>query len=153
MRLSQDVKEFIELMNSHEVEYLVVGGWAFSFHAIPRFTGDFDFFVRLNRENEERPRLVLFEFGFTDLLKPGQQFLRKGRVFRVGETPARIDLLTEIDGVPFERAWIGRMMGELDGVTVPFIGRSELIDNKLAAGRTKDLADVEQLKSTKAEGE
>ena len=76
-------------MNAQGVEYLVIGGWAFSFHSTPRYTGDFDFFVRCAVENESRLRRVLVDFGFGDLRDSSRRFLEQGQVFRFGRRPTQ----------------------------------------------------------------
>lgn len=148
MKLHRDLREFIELLKSHEVEYLVIGGWAFGFHATPRYTGDFDFFMRCTPENARRLKRVLVAFGFEDLSGFEENFLQGDRIIQFGLPPNRIDILTRISGVDFHDAWTDRVLGVLDGLALPFISRDRLIQNKLAAGRTKDLADVEALKKT-----
>jgi hypothetical protein len=148
MKLHRDLREFIGLLKSHEVEYLVIGGWAFGYHATPRYTGDFDFFVRCTPENARRLRTVLNAFGFEGLTEFENNFLQGDRIIQFGVPPNRIDILTRIAGVEFEDAWKDRVEGELDGMLLPFISRQKLIQNKLAAGRSKDLADVEALERT-----
>jgi hypothetical protein len=149
MKLTRDLREFIELLNAHRVEYLVVGGWAFGYHATPRYTGDLDFFVHCNNENCARLKQVLSEFGFTELGGFEESFLQPGRIIQFGFPPSRIDILTEISGVTFNEAWDSRETGELEGLRVPVINRECLIRNKSAAGRAKDLADIEALERTR----
>ena len=148
MKLARDLKEFIELLNGHEVEYLLIGGWAFAFHATPRYTGDIDFLVKCNPENAGRLKKVLSEFGFGSLPGFEESFLQGDRILQFGLPPNRIDILTRIDGVSFADAALDKILGELDGLRLPVISRACLIRNKLAAGRPKDLADVEALKRT-----
>ena len=148
MKLTRDLREFIELLNAHGVEYLLVGGWAFGFHATPRYTGDLDFFLRCDGENGARLKRVLSDFGFTELEGFEDSFLQEDRMLQFGVPPNRIDILTQISGVSFSEAWASRLNGELEGLQVPFISRECLIRNKVAAGRLKDLADVEALQKT-----
>jgi hypothetical protein len=148
MKLTRDLGEFIELLNAHGVEYLLVGGWAFAFHATPRYTGDLDFFLKCDLPNALRLESVLKEFGFGTLEGLKESFLQPGRILQFGLPPNRIDILTQIDGVEFGEAWPDRVAGELDGVPVQFISREWLIRNKAAAGRPKDLADLEALRKT-----
>src|ERR1043165_5617531 len=105
MKLHRDLKEFIELLKSREVEYLVIGGWAFGFHATPRYTGDFDFFVRCTAENAVRLREALLAFGFEELAGFEDNFLQGDRILQFGVPPSRIDILTKISGVDFEDVW------------------------------------------------
>ena len=148
MKLTRDLREFIALLNAHGVEYVLVGGWAFGFHATPRYTGDLDFFVRCNRENCDRLKAVLEEFGFGDIAGFEESFLQPGKIIQFGLPPSRIDLLTAISGVGFSEAWESRVHGDLQGLRVPFISREFLIKNKVAAGRPKDRADVSALEKT-----
>lgn len=150
MKLQQDLREFIELLNSHGSEYLVVGGHAVAFHGHPRFTGDIDFLVRGSVDNAERILGVLRAFGFGDLALTTADFVKPGSVVQLGRPPNRIDLLTSISGVTFDDAWAGRVAGRLDGVPVFFLGLQALLENKLASGRPKDIADVAKLRTVAA---
>jgi hypothetical protein len=148
MKLTRDLREFIELLNSHGVEYLLIGGWAFSFHATPRYTGDIDFFVRCDSENAKRLQRALTEFGFVDLPAFEESFLQPDRILQFGVPPNRIDILTQISGVDFSEAWQSRVSAKIDGLEVPVVSREVLIQNKKAAGRPKDLADADALQKT-----
>jgi hypothetical protein len=148
MKLTPDLREFIESLNSRAVDYVLIGGWAFGFHATPRYTGDIDFFLRCNKENAARLKLALHDFGFTELPGFEESFLNPERILQFGVPPNRIDILTQITGVTYDEAFASRVPGEIDGVRVPIIGRDRLIQNKGAAGRPKDLADVDALKKT-----
>jgi len=115
--------------------------------AIPRYTGDFDIFVRCTPENVRRLRNVLNAFGFEELPDFEENFLQGDRIIQFGVPPNRIDILT-ITAVEFEDAWSDRVQGELEGMPLPFISRDKLIQNKRAAGRPKDLADLAALERT-----
>jgi hypothetical protein len=148
MKLTRDLKEFIELLNSRGVEYLLVGGWAFGFHATPRYTGDIDFFLKCDATNASRLKQVLQEFGFDELPGFEDSFLQQDRILQFGVPPNRIDILTQISGVTFGEAWNSRVQGEIDGLPIPIVSREHLIQNKSAAARPKDIADAEALKRT-----
>lgn len=150
MKLQQDLREFIALLNSHRVESLVVGGHAVAFHGHPRFTGDIDFLIRPSVQNATHVLEALRAFGFGDLSLSVDDFVKLGNVVQLGRPPNRIDLLTSISGVDFEDAWTSRVQAELDGLPVCFLGWQSLIDNKQASGRPKDLADVAKLKAVAA---
>jgi len=150
VKLQQDLREFVELLNSHEVEFLVVGGHAVAFHGHPRFTGDIDFLIRPSVENATRVLRALRAFGFGDLPLTVVDFVKPGNVVQLGRPPNRIDLLTSVSGLDFEDAWSSRVQSELDGLPVCFLGWQSLIDNKQASGRPKDLADVAKLKAVAA---
>jgi hypothetical protein len=145
MKLDKNLREFIELLNSRGVEYLVVGGHAVAFHGHPRFTADIDFFVAISPTNAEKLLDVLDAFGFGSLeLKKGD-FLEPGSIVQLGYPPNRIDIVTGIEAVTFTEAWNHRIAGTMDGIPVHFIGKDQLIKNKRAARRSKDLADADAL--------
>lgn len=147
MKLIRDLHEFIELLNTENVRYLLIGGWAFNRYAEPRFTGDIDFFCSSDPENQVRLRKVLERFGFGGNLPLGNLFEKP--IIMLGRPPHRIDLIVQVDGIGFEEAWSSRESDELDGLQVPFISLEHLIRNKKAAGRPKDLADVVALETMK----
>lgn len=143
MHLSKDFVEFIESLNRNGVEFLVIGAFAVGFHARPRETSDLDVWINSSTVNLERVWQALSEFGFTiDRGKDGDSFLKPGETLQLGYPPHRIDLLTSVSGVEFEPAWKHRVEGELFGRKVCFIGIDELLENKRASGRDKDLHDV-----------
>jgi hypothetical protein len=145
MALRQDWKEFIELLNSHHVEYVLVGAFAVSYHATPRNTGDIDFLIRPTVENAERMLLVLQQFGFGSLGITVEDLIKPGQFVQLGYVPGRIDLLNQISGVETEAIWEHRVHGTLQGLSVAYIGRAELIANKRATGRGKDIDDLKAM--------
>jgi hypothetical protein len=145
MRLPKDLREFIESLNSSEVEYVIVGAVALAFHGFPRYTGDIDLLVRPSPENAERIVGALARFGFASAGLSVADFLEKDRVIQLGVAPNRVDLLTSITGVEFQDVWDKRLQAELDGLKVAFIDRASLIKNKKATGRLQDRADLEAL--------
>ena len=148
MKLNQDLREFIALLNSTGVNYLVVGGHAVAFHGYPRFTGDIDFFIERSSENANRLASVLIQFGFGGLGLGTEAFLEPETVVQLGRPPNRIDLLTSIDGVQFTEAWAQKAPGELDGLPVNFLGKDHLLTNKRTSARPQDLADLDKLKGS-----
>ena len=144
-KLQADLREFIILLYSHNVEYVVVGGHAVAFHGHPRFTGDIDFLIRTTPENVSRVLAVLDAFGFGNLGIVERDLLDRGRILQLGQPPNRIDVLTSISGVDFDSAWEQRVQTLMDDQPVALLGWNELIQNKRAAGRQKDLADLEKL--------
>ena len=140
MKLQRDLREFVELLNSQAIDYLIAGGHAVAYHGHPRFTGDIDFFVRPTLANGARIIDALRLFGFEELALSAGDFAKAGSIVQLGRPPNRIDLLTSISGVDFGEAW-----ALLDGLPVSFLSREALIKNKQASGRTKDLADVARL--------
>lgn len=145
MQLDKDFKEFVSLLNARNVRYLIVGGYAVAAHGLPRYTGDFDTWIWLGKENAQKVLGVLDEFGFGGLDITEEDVSREDSVVQLGYPPHRIDLLTSISGVNFEDAWLRRLDVEIEGEVVGFIGREDLITNKRAVGRPQDLADVARL--------
>jgi hypothetical protein len=145
MKLAKDLREFVELMNSRGVEYVLAGAYVMAFHARPRYTEHIDILVRPTPENAIRTEAVLAAFGIASLGLDAADFETPGRIVQLGLPPNRIDLLTDITGVTFDEAWAGREMGEPDGVPVPFLNRECLRRNKAAAGRATDLEDLRRL--------
>ena len=145
MKLDKDFNEFVELFVANGVRFLIVGGYALAAHGYPRATDDFDAWVWANSENAEKIVECLAEFGFGSLNLTTDDFTTLDRVVQLGYPPYRIDIITSISGVEFENAWANRWVIDVDGMQVPFIGRDDLLTNKRATGRPKDLLDVEYL--------
>lgn len=145
MKLADDLREFVGLLNSHGVEYLIVGGHAVAYHGYPRYTGDLDVFVRRSDENAAKLIALLIDFGFGALDLDATAFTEPDTVVQLGHPPNRVDLITQISGVEFGDAWETRVDALLDGIPVPMLGRNELLANKRASGRAKDLADLREL--------
>lgn len=145
MEIERDFKELLVLLNSHHVEYLLVGAYALAFHGAPRFTGDLDVFVKPDSSNAARVISALNDFGFGSVGLSAQDFEKPDQVVQLGAPPVRIDLITGLSGVSWKEVADGGAAADLDGVPVRFIGREQLVKNKLATGRKKDLADLEAL--------
>ena len=146
MPLNKDLKEFIELLNSKGVEYLVVGGFAVAWHGYPRFTADIDFLIRPSPANADRVVATLSAFGFASLRITRDDLCQPDKIVQLGVKPNRIDLITSISGVEFDAAWNSRVSGSVGGVPVAFIGLEELLINKDSTGRAKDQGDSEELR-------
>lgn len=110
-------------------------------------TLDLDIFVDVEHDNPERLLTVLVDFGFGEAGVEVDDLRTVGKVFMLGVEPYRIDILTSISGVSFQKVWANADHGDLGGVPTKFISRKELIVNKSSTGRTKDLADIEALGS------
>lgn len=145
MQLDQDFRGFVELFVASDVRFLIVGDYAVAAHGLPRYTGDLDVWVWVSSENASRAIRSLEAFGFAGLGLTEDDFSQPDRVVQLGYPPYRIDILTSIEGVEFDEAWTRRVVLDLDGVLVPFIGRDDLLANKRVAGRPQDIADVERL--------
>ena len=146
MQIQKDLREFVELLNSNEVDYLVVGAFAVAHHGYPRYTGDLDLLIRPSAENADRVLRALSQFGFGKLDVAADDLRYEGKVVQLGLPPHRIDLITSVSGVSFDEAWLSRESGDLGGVPAPFIGRDALLKNKESTGRAKDLGDAEELR-------
>jgi hypothetical protein len=145
IQLPPDFKEFLKLLNLREVRYLIVGGYAVAVHGYVRATGDIDIWAEPDPENAAKLAKVLREFGFGGPELSDSLFLEPNRVIRMGLPPIRIEVLTSISGVTFNQCYASCIKAELDGTPVTVIGLSDLKTNKQAAGRAKDLADLEEL--------
>jgi len=146
--LNEDFRDLLVLLADAGVEFVVVGAYALAFHGAPRASGDIDLFVRPSPANAERVFQALIRFG-APLQSAGvtaADLAQPGAVYQIGLPPRRIGLLTEISGVTFDEAWTSRITTEVEGRTVPFIGRDALVKNKEASGRPKDIADVARLR-------
>jgi len=144
---NKDFREFVELLSSSGVRFLIVGGHAVALHGYPRFTGDLDVWVATDPENAVRVAKALSAFGFGSLKFSADDFVRPGYAIQLGRPPYRIDILTSIDAVTFSRAYRRRRMVRAGTLTIPFIALEDLLKNKRATGRPQDLADVEKLRS------
>jgi predicted nucleotidyltransferase len=145
MRLSSDLREFLELLNSRGVEYVIVGAHSLAFHGRPRYTGDLDILVRATPENAAKLVDLLNQFGFADSGIKQSDFTEPEQMIQLGRAPNRVDLLTSITGVTADDAFATRIATELEGVPVFILSKEALIQNKRAVGRAQDLADLESL--------
>jgi hypothetical protein len=145
MEVQSDFKELLELFNKHGVEYLIVGAYALAMHGAPRYTGDIDILVEPTTVNAERILEALNEFGFASLDLTVDDFNAPDKIVQLGVLPVRIDIITSITGVSWQDAYSNRVEGEYGDIRVHYLGRSQLIANKKALGRKKDLADLEAL--------
>ncbi|MGH9454847.1 MAG: DUF6036 family nucleotidyltransferase [Terriglobia bacterium] len=144
-----DFKELLSIFNAQKVKYLIVGGYAVSFHAQPRATKDIDLLIKPDLENANAVYAALAQFGTPLAGLTADDFIERDKFFRVGRAPVMVDILPEISGVDFDRAWPKRVEAVIDpqsGLAVPFISSGDLIAAKLAAGRPQDIADVAALR-------
>jgi len=142
--MNQDFKEFFASLNASGVEFLVIGGVAFNFHATPRATKDIDIWVRPTLENLQALLAALTRFGFSHALEAAE-LVRSERVLMLGRVPNRIDILTQPAGLDWDASWNDRVPSNFDGEPISFLSLSNLILAKRAAGRPQDLADVAKL--------
>lgn len=142
---NNDFREFVELLNKHAVRFLLVGGYAVGFYGHPRYTGDLDIWISNAPENAMRMVKVMEDFGFSSLGLKSSDFQTPGYVFQMGRPPFRIDILTSADGIDFETCYERRELMRFESMEIPFISLDDLITNKKATSREKDLGDVEAL--------
>jgi len=143
--LPNDFKEFLKLLNDADVQYLLVGGYAVGYHGYPRATADMDIWVAVAPDNATKLVDVFRQFGMQDPKLTAELFQESGRIIRMGMPPLRIEVLTQIDGVDFSECYQARVKAVIDGQKVNLISRRDLVRNKRAAARHKDLADLENL--------
>jgi hypothetical protein len=142
MALSKDWREFLELLNSRGVDYVIVGAQSLAFHGRPRHTGDLDILVRPTPDNARLLLALLNQFGFKQAGFKETDFLQTEQIIQLGRPPSRIDLLTSISGVSTNEAFASKISATLDGLPVFILGKDALIRNKRAVGRPQDLADL-----------
>lgn len=142
----RDFKEFLQLLNSKKIEYLVIGGYAVGYHGYPRATGDMDIWIAINDQNATKMVDALKEFGFDPPELKKEIFLKEQKVIRMGVPPMRLEILTSIDGVNFKNCFNSRIVADFGDFKVNFISKDDLLINKLASGRAQDLVDFEKLK-------
>jgi predicted nucleotidyltransferase len=142
IRLPTDFKEFLQFLNSEQVEYLLVGGHAVGYHGYPRATGDMDIWIAISTENADRVARALVKFGFSERSLPKDSFLQDNKLIQIGVPPLRIDILTSVAGVEFAECYAGRCIDLIDGVQASVISLNDLKLNKAAANRPKDQDDL-----------
>lgn len=145
--LNRDFQDIVSLLCEAGAEFLIVGGFAVAWHGFPRSTGDFDLLVRPTPENAARVFAALVRFGapVTAAGLTVEDLTRPEMVYQIGQPPRRIDIVTEISGVDFATAWAHRVETDWRGHRVAVLGLQQLLANKRAAGRPKDLVDVREL--------
>src|SRR4029453_6026749 len=147
MALSKDWREFLELLNSRGVDYVIVGAQSLAFHGRPRYTGDLDILVRPTWNNAQQLLEVLNRFGFAQAGFKKTDFVEPEQMIQLGRAPRRIDLLTSISGVPTDEAFASKVSATIDGIPVFILGKEVLIRKNRAVGRSQDLADLESLEN------
>ncbi|MFH1371096.1 MAG: hypothetical protein ABII09_07420 [Planctomycetota bacterium] len=145
MKLPNDFKEFLKLLNANNVEYLLIGGYAVGYYGYPRATADMDIWIAMNPANADRVVAVLKEFGFNQPDLSSNLFLKEKQIIRMGTPPVRIEIATTISGVNFSDCFSQRVVAEIDGVQTNLISLPHLKANKKASGRHQDIADIEHL--------
>jgi hypothetical protein len=145
IQLPREFKEFIALLNSEKVDYLLVGGWALALHGHPRYTGDMDIWIRPTLENAEALIRALRLFGFSSREFDPQAFTKEENIFRFGFPPMQVDIINTIAGVDFAACYENRLIVEAEDTPINFIGLEDFKKNKIASGRPQDLVDAESV--------
>jgi hypothetical protein len=145
--VNQDFIDLLRLLLDAGAGFLVVGAHAMAVHGVPRATGDLDIWVDPAPANSERVWRALLDFGapVREMGVAREDLETPGVVVQIGQPPRRIDLLTRVSGLSFAEAWPSRAIHSIEGLEVPFIGRDDLVRNKRASGRPKDLVDLDVL--------
>ena len=151
---SPDIFDFLNVLNKHKVKFVIVGGEAVIYYGYARLTGDIDLFYDNSNENIENLWKALIEFWDNDIpiIKSKDEFKKRGTIIQFGLPPNRIDLINSIEGVEFSEVWENCKIEQLDlenkqYIDIYIIGLKQLIKNKRASGRYKDLEDLEYLTS------
>ncbi len=145
IHLPNDFKEFLRLLNSEGVEYLLVGGYAVGHYGYPRATGDMDVWIAATPANAAALVRALRKFGFSSDSLSAATFMASNKVLRIGVPPLQIDIITSVEGIDFVRSFKNRTVTLLDAVEVSVISLADLKTNKQAVGRPKDLDDLGHL--------
>ncbi len=145
MEVAPDFDEFIASLSAHGVEFVVVGAYALAFHGAPRFTGDLDILIRPSLNNAARLLDALEAFGFPIAGLTPATIADTRRMIEMGVPPVQIHVMSAISGVDWSEVWSQRASGPFGTHVVPYIGRDTLVRNKRAAGRPKDLSDIDAL--------
>ena len=141
--LPDDFKDFIRCLNSNEVRYLLVGGWAVGLYGNPRATKDIDFLVAIDSGNLAKLQKAFAAFGAPPV--DINRFKEKGRVIRLGSSPMQIDIINEADGIDIDECYPRRETIKVEDIEVYVISKDDLVKNKTASGRSMDIADAERL--------
>jgi predicted nucleotidyltransferase len=144
-QLPDDFREFLKLCNQKRVRYLLIGGYAVGHYGYPRATADMDVWIEQSPENAAKMVAALVAFGFGVAELSADLFLETGKIIRMGRPPLRLEILNDISGVTFADCYASRKRVKIDGIRVDVIGLEDLKKNKAAAGRLKDLDDLEHL--------
>jgi len=142
--MPEDFKESIQCLNSNNVKYLLVGGWAVGMYGYPRATKDIDFLLSTDSENLNNFQNALYEFNAPPI--DVESFKEKGYVIRIGSSPIQIDVINNADGISIDDCFQRRQIIIIDGISINLISKEDLIKNKTASGRSTDIADAEKLR-------
>jgi predicted nucleotidyltransferase len=142
-QLPDDFRDFLNSLNKNNVKYLLLGGWAVGIYGAPRATADLDVFIAIDDENIGKLQKALYEFGAPTV--PNDHFKEIGKIYRMGRSPIRIEIINQASGIDFKNCYQNRKILTVDDMDIPVIGINDLLTNKKAAGRDKDNADLKNL--------
>ncbi len=145
MDLNQDYKEILRILNEYKVRYLIIGAYATIYYTEPRYTKDIDIWIERDLENAANLYEALKKFGAPLRNISKEDFMGKGTIYQIGVEPVRVDILADLSGMSFKRAWTARVKARYDDVPVNVVGLNELIKAKEKAGRKQDELDLEKL--------
>jgi len=145
MLFSNDMKELVLLMDKHNVQYALVGGFAVNYYGYVRTTQDIDFLIYPSEENAQNMMAALIEFGFGNAGIPQEYFAKEGTAIHIGVEPNRIDFLTHLQGISNDAVFADLVDVVIEDIAMKMISYEDLIEVKKASGRLKDLADAEEL--------
>jgi len=143
-QLPEDFKDFVKFLNSNNVEYLLIGGWAVSIYGNPRLTKDIDFLISSNDNNIDKLKKALEDFGAPPIDIEGFK-KDKDSFIRMGVSPIQIDVLKEASGIIMEECYKRKNILNIDNMNINIISIKDLIINKRAAGRDQDITDANKL--------
>ena len=144
--MNSDFRELLSALNEQDVDYLIVGGYAVIFHTEPRFTKDLDLWVKPEPENAARLMEAFRQFGLPLVDIEESDFAVKGTQYMIGIPPVALDFLTSIGQLDFDACWNQRVVDDIDGIPVAYLGRDDLIQSKEIADREQDRVDLRKLK-------
>jgi len=147
--MNSDLRELLEVFARENIKYLIIGGYAVSFHAEPRYTKDIDLFIATDHDNAHAVYRALASFGAPVEDITPDDFERKDYFYMIGVPPNRIDIMMGIPGIDFPPAWENRVDADIEGITVHYMSCDDLITAKRAAGRPQDLLDITALEQAR----
>ena len=147
--LNEDYKDMLRSLSTEDVKFLLVGAYAVAAHGYPRATMDIDLWVKPSRDNAEAVLRALRRFGAPVHDLTVEDLLKDDTVFQIGVAPRRVDIITGASGLRFDQAYAQSTETDLEGLRIRIPSLDDLIRNKRASGRTKDLADAEALEKLK----
>ncbi len=149
MRVEKDFRDFLKLLKEKRVRYLIVGGFAYSYYAEPRYTKDIDIFVEASEKNAQKIISAITEFWQREPGLKMKDLLNKDVIIQLGYAPVRIDIITSCTAIKFYKAWKNRVKANYGDIDIFFISLNDLIKNKRSTGRKRDLLDAQYLERVK----